>query len=463
MTPWRHRSLTLGLSLLTSTAYAQGLVPTPQTPASAPGAPSAAAEDGAGAAAIPGLPATPAPATLVPAQADGLPDLNRPRLEKPSRAGAVELTWLGHAAWLLRSPAGTTVLIDPWLTNPRAPQDFVLPEHVDAILVTHGHADHLGEAAALARKLGAPVIASHELVEQLGVEGGIGINPGATVHVKDLHLHPTTAVHSSSMPLPAPPPPHGACSCHHGPEGEKEPDADKGAPAVAKPDAKAGQKPGKGEAMGGGRKGGHHNHGVHPTDHRHTKAELTHGVHAAAQATEAAATGKPAAPGELLPPENQAHEHGPHMCEHGDHAPHVCEHGGQGPHVCDHGEHGEHHHHGHAIYAGAPLGFVIQIDNGPTLYHAGDTDVFGDMALIAERYAPEVALLPIGGHYTMDPVGAALAARKLGVKDVIPMHYGTFPQLQGTPEALREALGKDARVIAPSPGARVSFGPASTN
>jgi L-ascorbate metabolism protein UlaG (beta-lactamase superfamily) len=72
------------------------------------------------------------------------------------------------------------------------------------------------------------------------------------------------------------------------------------------------------------------------------------------------------------------------------------------------------------------------------LYHAGDTTVFGDMKIIAELYAPELALLPIGDIYTMGPREAALAIRLLNVRHVVPMHYGTFPALTGTPQALRE-------------------------
>ena len=88
------------------------------------------------------------------------------------------------------------------------------------------------------------------------------------------------------------------------------------------------------------------------------------------------------------------------------------------------------------------MGFVIEIPKGPVLYHAGDTDVFAGMSLIAERYHPTVAMLPIGGHFTMDPTGAALAAKLLKVKTVIPMHFGTFPPLKGTPDELRAALKK---------------------
>jgi L-ascorbate metabolism protein UlaG (beta-lactamase superfamily) len=97
-----------------------------------------------------------------------------------------------------------------------------------------------------------------------------------------------------------------------------------------------------------------------------------------------------------------------------------------------------------AVYGGTPVGFIIQIANGPTLYHAGDTGAFKDMELIADLYKPTVALLPIGGHFTMDPTLAAQAAKMLKVKTVIPMHFGTFPLLKGTPEELRTALKKTA-------------------
>ena len=88
------------------------------------------------------------------------------------------------------------------------------------------------------------------------------------------------------------------------------------------------------------------------------------------------------------------------------------------------------------------MGFVIEIAKGPVLYHAGDTDVFSGMALIAERYHPTFGMLPIGGHFTMDPTGAALAAKMLKLKTVIPMHYGTYPVLKGTPDELTAALKK---------------------
>jgi len=99
---------------------------------------------------------------------------------------------------------------------------------------------------------------------------------------------------------------------------------------------------------------------------------------------------------------------------------------------------------GKIIYAGEPCGYVVRFANGFTLYHAGDTNVFGDMKIIGELYRPDLACLPIGDHYTMSPREAAYAIRLLGVKAVIPMHYGTFPILSGTPDRLKE-LTKDIK------------------
>jgi L-ascorbate metabolism protein UlaG (beta-lactamase superfamily) len=90
------------------------------------------------------------------------------------------------------------------------------------------------------------------------------------------------------------------------------------------------------------------------------------------------------------------------------------------------------------VYAGEPAGLLIRMPGGLSLYHAGDTALFGDMKLIGELYRPDIACLPIGDLYTMGPREAAYAIRLLGVKQVIPMHYGTFPFLTGTAEALRE-------------------------
>jgi L-ascorbate metabolism protein UlaG (beta-lactamase superfamily) len=95
------------------------------------------------------------------------------------------------------------------------------------------------------------------------------------------------------------------------------------------------------------------------------------------------------------------------------------------------------------VYLGQPAGFVVRMENREAFYFAGDTAVFGDMKLIAEMYAPEIAFLPIGDHFTMGPEGAALAARMLGVRQVVPMHYGTFPVLTGTPDRLKQLVERD--------------------
>jgi L-ascorbate metabolism protein UlaG (beta-lactamase superfamily) len=109
---------------------------------------------------------------------------------------------------------------------------------------------------------------------------------------------------------------------------------------------------------------------------------------------------------------------------------------------------------------GEPVGFVVELESGFRFYFAGDTALFGDMRLIRDLYQPELALLPIGGHFTMGPRDAALAVEFLGVKHVIPLHYGTWPPLAGTPDALRaELAGRglgDVSVHAPEPGGSVS-------
>jgi L-ascorbate metabolism protein UlaG (beta-lactamase superfamily) len=86
------------------------------------------------------------------------------------------------------------------------------------------------------------------------------------------------------------------------------------------------------------------------------------------------------------------------------------------------------------------------------LYHAGDTAVFGDMQLIKELYAPEVAMLPIGGFYTMGPREAAMAVKYLAPKTVLPLHFGTFPPLTGTPEGLAALVGEGVEVVRWVPG-----------
>ncbi len=104
-------------------------------------------------------------------------------------------------------------------------------------------------------------------------------------------------------------------------------------------------------------------------------------------------------------------------------------------------------------YVGVATGFVLSVADGPVLYHAGDTGVFGDMKLIGELYKPEVAMLPIGGFYTMGPKEAALAVRFLEPKMVLPIHFGTFPPLTGTPAQLTALVDQSkAQVVDWTPG-----------
>jgi L-ascorbate metabolism protein UlaG (beta-lactamase superfamily) len=101
-------------------------------------------------------------------------------------------------------------------------------------------------------------------------------------------------------------------------------------------------------------------------------------------------------------------------------------------------------------YLGEPAGLVVRLDNGTTVYFAGDTNVFGDMELIARLYHPDVAVLPIGDHFTMGPEEAALALELLGNPRCVPCHWGTFPLLTGTPEKLASLT--EARVERIQPG-----------
>ena len=224
------------------------------------------------------------------------------------------VTWLGHAVVQITTPRGTEILIDPFIEhNPKYPKNHKLPGKLDLLLLTHGHSDHIADAAAVAKKHGPEVVAMVELagwLQSKGVEKATGMNLGGSYKVKDVTVSMVEARHSSGI---------------------------------------------------------------------------------------------------------------------------------------DDG--------GKTLYGGEPVGYVITIDGGPVLYHAGDTAAFLDMQLIRELYAPEIAFLPIGDYYTMGPKGAAIAARYLGVKTVIPIHYGTFPVLTGTPEELEKHLsGSGIEVLKPKPG-----------
>jgi L-ascorbate metabolism protein UlaG (beta-lactamase superfamily) len=230
-------------------------------------------------------------------------------------------TWNGHACVELETDGGTRVIFDPWFGNPLSKRSADEVEACDLLLVTHGHADHMGDAVALASRLRPAWPCIHEmslwLARQLpgGSDQVIGMNKGGTVEAAGLRVTMVRADHSAG-----------------------EWNADGGVP----------------------------------------------------------------------------------------------------------------------LYLGEPVGFVVELQNGRRVYFAGDTDVFSDMGLIRELHSPDVAFLPIGGHYTMGPAGAARAAALLGVDAVVPIHYGTFPALAGTPDELRAALGRigqgNVRVISPSVG-----------
>jgi L-ascorbate metabolism protein UlaG (beta-lactamase superfamily) len=114
---------------------------------------------------------------------------------------------------------------------------------------------------------------------------------------------------------------------------------------------------------------------------------------------------------------------------------------------------------GKIIYGGEAVGYLLELDNGLRIYHAGDTNLFGDMRLIGELYQPDIAMLPIGDLFTMSPREAAVACRLLGTRKIIPMHFGTFPPLSGTPAHLAE-LTRDIegiQILALTPGETLSF------
>jgi L-ascorbate metabolism protein UlaG (beta-lactamase superfamily) len=225
------------------------------------------------------------------------------------------LTWLGHAAFRLDSPGGKRIYVDPWLQNPKCPENEREPERIDLIALTHGHGDHVGQTVELWKRFSCPVVAQVELREWLagqGLEEDMTESPnkGGTVEKAGVKITVTDAKHSSS---------------------------------------------------------------------------------------------------------------------------------------CDDG-----------TYAGEAAGLVLELDGGTKVYFAGDTCVFGDMQLIGRIYEPDVAVLPIGGHFTMDPREASVALELLGVKRCIPCHYGTFPILAGTPDELRE-LAPNVEVLSPEPGETVEL------
>jgi L-ascorbate metabolism protein UlaG (beta-lactamase superfamily) len=109
---------------------------------------------------------------------------------------------------------------------------------------------------------------------------------------------------------------------------------------------------------------------------------------------------------------------------------------------------------GMPIYLGNPCGVIIKANGEPTVYHLGDTDIFSDMALIAEIHQPKIAFVPIGDRFTMSPATAALAVKRfLKVETVVPCHYGSFPFIEATPDKFLAAMkGDTAKVIVPEKG-----------
>ena len=225
----------------------------------------------------------------------------------------VALTWLGHGSFRFDTPGGKRVYLDPYLDNPKCPDDEKEPERIDVLAITHGHGDHIGSSVELINRFKPTVVGIVELLSWLDGQGADvgempGMNKGGTRHVDGVKFTMTDAKHSAG-----------------GPNGE---------------------------------------------------------------------------------------------------------------------------------YLGEPAGFVVEVENGTKLYFAGDTGVFGDMQLIGRIYEPDVAILPIGDHFTMGPREASVALELLAVSRCVPCHYGTFPVLTGTPEALRELT--DVEVMALEPGETVT-------
>jgi L-ascorbate metabolism protein UlaG (beta-lactamase superfamily) len=213
----------------------------------------------------------------------------------------LEITWLGHGTFQLRLPSGEVMVLDPWVEgNPAYPAGHSF-EHIDSILITHGHYDHIHDAIPLAKRFSPQVVAIYETchwLESKGVGRTCGMSKGGTQRVGTVDVTMTHAVHGCG--------------------------------------------------------------------------------------------------------------------------------------ILDDGE---------MVYGGEACGYLLRLEDGRGVYFAGDTNVFSDMALIRELYQPELAFLPIGDLFTMGPREAALACRLLRPRRVIPMHFGTWPPLNGRPEQLAELIG----------------------
>ena len=228
----------------------------------------------------------------------------------------ISITWLGHGTFSLRLDSGEVYVLDPWTDgNPSYPAQHSF-DRVDAILISHGHFDHIHDAVPLAKKFSPEVVAIYETghwLESKGVKNVRAMNKGGTQQIGPLRVTMTHAIHSCG--------------------------------------------------------------------------------------------------------------------------------------ILDDGK---------IIYGGEAAGYVLHFPDGRRIYFSGDTNVFTDMALIQELYQPQLAMLPIGDLLTMSPREAAVACRLLKVDRIIPMHFGTFPALTGTPEQLAE-LAKGTQVWRLTPGEAVEW------